>query len=183
MAHLGAFFSFTGRVGRATYWLGRLPMTAGLLVGLDRLPLLDPSTLTIDPATLLGLGAVLLAGWIATATTVARWHDLDRSGLWVAIEAVPLLGIAASLLILGTTRGTPGDNRWGPPPDTIGPLRALASPVLPATELDERAAAAVVARWTAETASRAPSPGRLGAVSSAPTLAPARAEFGRRGRS
>jgi uncharacterized membrane protein YhaH (DUF805 family) len=42
-------------------------------------------------------------------------HDTDRSGWWVLLFLIPLIG-AIVLLIWYCSRGTPGGNRFGPDP-------------------------------------------------------------------
>lgn len=46
---------------------------------------------------------------------VRRLHDTDRSGWWIFIILVPVLG-AMILLILSCLQGTEGDNRYGADP-------------------------------------------------------------------
>jgi uncharacterized membrane protein YhaH (DUF805 family) len=49
------------------------------------------------------------------AVTIRRLHDIDRSGWWFWFAYVPLVG-AITLLIFCCMPGTPGPNRFGPPP-------------------------------------------------------------------
>jgi uncharacterized membrane protein YhaH (DUF805 family) len=49
------------------------------------------------------------------AVTVRRLHDIDRSGWWILIGLVPLIGVIV-LLVFALQDGTPGDNRYGPNP-------------------------------------------------------------------
>ena len=49
------------------------------------------------------------------AVTIRRLHDTDRSGWWVLIALIPLVG-AIVLLVLLMLTGTRGDNRFGPDP-------------------------------------------------------------------
>ena len=49
------------------------------------------------------------------AVTVRRLHDLDKSGWWFLIGAIPLIG-AIIMLIWMCTQGTAGRNRFGPDP-------------------------------------------------------------------
>ena len=55
---------------------------------------------------------VLLPG---IAVAVRRLHDLDRTGWWLLLAFVPLVGIVV-LLIWFCTKGTDGSNRFGPDP-------------------------------------------------------------------
>jgi uncharacterized membrane protein YhaH (DUF805 family) len=49
------------------------------------------------------------------AVTVRRLHDIDRSGWWILIALVPLIGVIV-LLVFALLEGTPGDNQYGPNP-------------------------------------------------------------------
>jgi uncharacterized membrane protein YhaH (DUF805 family) len=49
------------------------------------------------------------------AVQVRRLHDTDRTGWWVLIGLVPLIGTIV-LLVFYLQRGTDGDNRFGPDP-------------------------------------------------------------------
>jgi uncharacterized membrane protein YhaH (DUF805 family) len=46
------------------------------------------------------------------AVTVRRLHDIDRSGWWILIGLVPLIGTIV-LLVFAVTEGTPGTNQYG----------------------------------------------------------------------
>jgi uncharacterized membrane protein YhaH (DUF805 family) len=106
---------FSGRSRRMEYWyfvlfniivsivLGAID---GLLLG------------TLDSGMGVGLlsGIYSLAVLIPTlAVTVRRLHDIDRSGWWILIGLVPLIGVIV-LLVFALLDGTPGDNRYGPNP-------------------------------------------------------------------
>ena len=79
------FFSFTGRIDRATYW--RVGVVGLLVVGLTLVALLRIAGLSAERAE----GVVnLLLSWPAIAISVKRWHDRDRSG-WCR-PSVPVAG-------------------------------------------------------------------------------------------
>jgi len=46
---------------------------------------------------------------------VRRLHDIDRTGWWLLIALVPLVG-AIVLLVFAVQAGTQGDNQYGPDP-------------------------------------------------------------------
>ncbi|HZC85316.1 MAG TPA: DUF805 domain-containing protein [Rubrobacter sp.] len=69
-----------------------------------------------------GMGAGLLSGIYglailipSLAVTVRRLHDIDRSGWWILVALVPLIGTIV-LLVFALLDGTPGPNRYGPNP-------------------------------------------------------------------
>lgn len=89
---IGQWFSFQGRIGRKTFWLGYvLPlflagivatvldsaMGFGMYAGMDASPM-DRSALT--PISSL---VSLLSIWPSLAGTIKRLHDRDRSGWWI----------------------------------------------------------------------------------------------------
>lgn len=49
------------------------------------------------------------------AVIIRRLHDTDRSGWWVLIALIPLVG-AIVLLVFMILKGNEGDNRFGPDP-------------------------------------------------------------------
>lgn len=105
------YADFTGRARRPEYWWFVLftflvYVGAGLMAGMLAL---SPD----DADTLFGLAflALLLPG---LAVTVRRLHDTDRSGWWVLISFVPLVGPILMLIFL-TSEGTRGLNRFGAP--------------------------------------------------------------------
>ena len=56
--------------------------------------------------------AVLLPG---IALGVRRLHDIGKSGWWMLIALVPLIGLIV-LLVFACTDSQPGDNEYGPNP-------------------------------------------------------------------
>jgi uncharacterized membrane protein YhaH (DUF805 family) len=68
-----------------------------------------------------GVGIVLfvfgiVALWISIAVAVKRYHDRNKSGWWVFIVFVPIIGGIWYLVECGFLRGTPGPNDYGPDP-------------------------------------------------------------------
>lgn len=59
------------------------------------------------------------------AVSVRRLHDTDRSGWWLLISFVPIVGFIV-LLVFYCQRGTDGPNRFGP--DPLGASGAMAHP-------------------------------------------------------
>ena len=105
-------FSFEGRVPRRLYWASRgiaiLPvLMAGVIIGIFQ---------HSDVLALLVVPAYIACLWIALAGSIKRWHDLDKSGFWIFVAMVPLVGGLWELIEAGCTRGTQGPNRYGPDP-------------------------------------------------------------------
>jgi len=106
---------FTGRARRKEYWYFFLfniiiSFVLGLIEGLlGMFPEAHQSVL----ATLYSL-AVLLP---AIGVSIRRLHDTGRSGWWLLIGLIPILG-AIVLLVFMVQDSEPGDNRFGPSPIT-----------------------------------------------------------------
>ncbi len=49
------------------------------------------------------------------AIAIKRWHDRDKSGWWILIALIPIIGWIWALVETGFLAGTPGPNRFGPP--------------------------------------------------------------------
>lgn len=51
------------------------------------------------------------------AIEIRRLHDIGKSGWWIFIALIPLVG-SIWLLVLLATEGQPGENQYGPDPKT-----------------------------------------------------------------
>jgi uncharacterized membrane protein YhaH (DUF805 family) len=109
---------FGGRSRRKEYWYFVL---FSLVVSLV-LSAIDALLGTFSSSTNVGLlsGIYGLAIIIPSiAVSVRRLHDIDRTGWWVLISLVPVIG-AIVLLVFAVLNGTPGENRFGPNPKASG---------------------------------------------------------------
>jgi uncharacterized membrane protein YhaH (DUF805 family) len=110
------FFGFEGRVSRRQFWLYGVAALLGLaLLGHVLLGIARVRAGTAD------LVVNLLLLWPALALSVKRWHDRDKSGWWVLLNLLPVIGWLWALLDNGFLRGTAGPNRFGPDPLTADP--------------------------------------------------------------
>lgn len=108
------FLNPRGRISRRTFWLyGVLVLTGLSLLGRT---LLEIARWRPEEAEIL-VNLVLL--WPAVAISAKRWHDRDRSGWWVLLALVPVIGWIWMLADNGFRRGTPGANRYGAPPAAV----------------------------------------------------------------
>ena len=108
------YADFVGRAPRAEYWWFYLLIMVGYLVAM----VLDSLVGTGGMAGPYGLLMILfgLAVLVPTiAVSIRRLHDTDRSGWWLLIGLIPLVG-AIVLLVFFVTEGTKGDNQYGPDP-------------------------------------------------------------------
>jgi uncharacterized membrane protein YhaH (DUF805 family) len=105
---------FDGRARRKEYWYFFLINTVISIF----LAFIDSFTGTISEDVGIGLldGLYALAVLIpGTAVTVRRLHDTDRSGWWILIGLIPVIG-GIALLVFMVLDSTPGDNQYGPNP-------------------------------------------------------------------
>ena len=105
---------FSGRARRMEYWYFVL---FNLIVAFV-LALIDALLGTTTGVSSFGLlsGIYSLAVLIPTlAVLVRRLHDIDRTGWWILINLIPLVGTIV-LLVFALTPGTPGSNQYGPDP-------------------------------------------------------------------
>lgn len=104
------YLSFQGRVPRKVLWLYFvLPMFVGALI----VTFVDG---LLGTAPVLSLVFNLAIIWPSLAISVKRWHDRNKSGWWVLIGLVPVIGPIWALVETGFLRGTEGDNRFGGEP-------------------------------------------------------------------
>ncbi len=103
-------FSFEGRIGLGTYWLGALSIFAFIIAA----TMIDVIVFESGPyagyPTLLGRLVVI---WPSLALTVKRWHDRDKSGWWTLLGIVPILGPIWTFIENGLLPGTQGPNQYG----------------------------------------------------------------------
>jgi uncharacterized membrane protein YhaH (DUF805 family) len=111
MSLVQLYFSFSGRIGRRTYWLkGFLPLVVLSVIG-GIIAGLVPTSNQYPGGPMILWRLFLL--WPSLALTVKRWHDLDKSGWWVLIGLIPIVGMIWTFLETGFLKGTEGPNRFG----------------------------------------------------------------------
>ena len=110
---LAKYAQFEGRARRSEYWLWQLVIGV-FIVGV----VLSYVTMAAHEGGPINIvfGLVLLGSVIPSfAVNVRRLHDIDKSGFWLFIFLIPLLG-AVVLFIFHLMDGTPGPNRYGEDP-------------------------------------------------------------------
>jgi len=113
---------FTGRSRRKEYWFFVL---FNILVSMA-FAVVDYFTGTYSASYGMGLLGGLYALGVflpAIAVTIRRLHDTDRSGWWILIVLVPIIG-GIWLLVLMLFDSQPGDNKYGPSPKADQPVGA-----------------------------------------------------------
>ncbi len=98
------YVTFSGRAARSEYWYWFLfASLGGMAAGI------------IDAAT----GGTVTEGIFSLATilpsiaiAVRRMHDIDRSGWWLLLVFIPLIGVIV-VIVWFCSIGTRGQNRFG----------------------------------------------------------------------
>jgi uncharacterized membrane protein YhaH (DUF805 family) len=121
---MNLLFGFQGRTNRAKFWLVALALIVIEFIVLGVIG--GSAAMSDDPQqALAALGPVagivlvifgLAVTWITIAVGIKRFHDRNKSGVWVLIIFVPVIGGLWYLIECGFLRGTPGPNNYGPDP-------------------------------------------------------------------
>ena len=120
---MNLLFGFQGRINRARFWYAHIGVVIAQIVvfslaGGAALLQGDPRAMA-NSASATGLMASLLfipIFWVSLALAVKRYHDLGKSGWWIFIVFVPLIGAIWFLIEVGFLPGTKGPNPYGPDP-------------------------------------------------------------------
>jgi len=105
-------FSFKGRISRKPFWVFNLIVfIGGILLGMFT-ELSDDITQMTRPQIMFMIWIL----WPSLAVQAKRWHDVNKSALWVFINIIPLIGPLWAIIVNGFFRGTAGPNRFGPDP-------------------------------------------------------------------
>ncbi len=122
-------FDFGGRSSRSEFWWGQLLVPVALFFAVVPLSQIAPTEATggIPVAGFIVLG--VLMAWIAgqLSAQVRRLHDTGKSGVWLLMALVPLVGSFIMLFLL--VQPSDDGNKWGPPPGE--PMRPLREPDAP----------------------------------------------------
>lgn len=124
-----SWLSFQGRITRKTFWLGYVLVYVLAIVAASFVDVMVLGTKyqAGPPSQGYGYGFQSDLGIASIITMVVliipmlagqvkRWHDHDKSGWWILINLIPIIGPIWSLVMVGFLRGTEGPNRFGPDP-------------------------------------------------------------------
>ena len=117
IAHL--LFGFTGRIRRRDFWITFIILSLITSVSLGSFIGGFGLHHDMDGSGLLGLVVAVVVAWMQIAILIKRWHDRDKSGWWVLITLVPVIGWAWQVIECGLLDGTKGTNRYGLSPKGI----------------------------------------------------------------
>ena len=118
---LKRYAEFTGRSRRKEYWMFFLFIIA-VSVGLGIVEAILGLSATIGdaygPISLLFMLAIFIP---SLAVQVRRFHDQGKSGWFVLLNFIPLLG-SLIVLVFMCLDGTDGPNEYGPDPKASSPV-------------------------------------------------------------
>lgn len=123
-------FTMEGRIARGQYWKaviiyvvvgavvsGLVPLLWGVMPGtVSADGTYSVSGVTALPYIALSLGYIVLSIWSGICVNAKRCHDRNKSGWFMLIQFIPLIGAIWYLIEAGFLRGTIGPNRFGPDP-------------------------------------------------------------------
>ena len=122
------YATFSGRARRKEYWMFFL-ISALISIVLTLLDiLLGTYSVEYEAGLFSGLYSLLIL-LPSIAVVVRRLHDTDRSGWWILISLIPLIGVIV-LFVFICLDSQPGTNRFGANP------KEAASQTLPPVETD-----------------------------------------------
>ena len=106
-------FSFSGRAKRLELWA--IQIAASIMIQfVTVMSGLDGATPAVGGLMLILVLLTLLVLIVVTlAASVRRYHDRNKSGWWVLIVLVPLVGFIWQLVELGFLTGDEGPNPYG----------------------------------------------------------------------
>jgi len=107
-------FGFDGRIPRRVYWMASIGTT--IVFYMCAFAVAQAAGPNSDHGNLLMLALYIPFTWISLAITVKRWHDRDKSGWWILIGIIPIIGPLWQFIETGCLRGTVGPNSYGPDP-------------------------------------------------------------------
>jgi uncharacterized membrane protein YhaH (DUF805 family) len=116
------YVGFTGRARRSEFWYWTLlQIIVGIVASILDRAVFDRNNAAFS--VIVGLGLLLPS----LAVAVRRLHDSGRTGWWLLIGLIPVIGTI--ILIVFYVQDSQGDNKYGPSPKTVsaaGPPPAIA---------------------------------------------------------
>ena len=124
-------FSAQGRISRSRFWMAALGTTIALSTVLAAVLMTlwalvpgtvgDDGTLRVNgvvaiPYLVAVLAYMVIAVWSSVCIGIKRYHDLNKSGAWLLVMVLPLVGNIIYLIQAGCLRGSAGVNRYGADP-------------------------------------------------------------------
>jgi uncharacterized membrane protein YhaH (DUF805 family) len=111
---LDLFFNPSGRIGRAPWWYVRLFNV--FVIVISAFALLDGIAERNGFWLLISLMLCAVVCWSDICASIKRYHDLGKSGWWMLIAVIPVLGPIWNFVECGFVGGELRDNAYGPGP-------------------------------------------------------------------
>jgi len=111
-----------GRISRSVFWGVHLFSFLAMALSGGVLTYIEQHNLPKPPATAITL-LCLLPIFLSIIVQIKRWHDLNRSGVWILVNFIPVFGLLWTLILCGLVRGTDGENQYGLDPVNKTPLQ------------------------------------------------------------
>ena len=120
-------FTAQGRISRSEFWKGvAILVTAAVVMAILAVLVREISALRLL-VLLLNMVIAIAQLFVGFFLGIKRYHDRNKSGWWVLIGVIPIVGQVWYFVETGFLRGTIGPNRFGPDPVTNLPASAYAS--------------------------------------------------------
>jgi uncharacterized membrane protein YhaH (DUF805 family) len=117
---LGLFLNPSGRIGRGMWWLTGALQGALLLIWAFSIVFKAKNSVALP----IPIGLLVLIGipllWMGICANIKRYHDRGKSGFWLFISFVPIIGPTWLFIELGMLPGDSDANAYGPPPSSGG---------------------------------------------------------------
>lgn len=117
MSLLQLLFSYHGRIGRADWWFGYIIsfVVVKVIAIITHYSIPDEFNIAMFNIQDLTIGMLfgLLYFWIHVCLNIKRWHDLSKSGWYIILNLIPVIGVLISLIVLGFIKGSKDDNKYG----------------------------------------------------------------------
>jgi uncharacterized membrane protein YhaH (DUF805 family) len=122
IAVLKKYKVYEGRAGRREFWLFVLAqIIISFALGiLSLIPILG--FLFGIVSALFGIATIVPSIMVG----IRRLHDTDKSGWFMLIMLIPLVG-GIILIVISAMEGTPGENKYGPVPEDILPVSGVSN--------------------------------------------------------
>lgn len=104
--------TFEGRLNRQPYWIATLVLIIFNIIG----SAIGYGVIGGAIGNLVAIIFSLAVLYPSICIAIKRCHDRDKSGWWILIIVIPLIGAIWWLIEFGFMRGTAGPNRFGPDP-------------------------------------------------------------------
>ena len=122
------FFSYQGRISLGRFWfatacqmaciLSVLIIVAFQLQGDQEAPVGSAQIVWV----LVGAMTFVAVAYSAICTGIKRFHDLNKPGIWILVQILPVIGFVWYFFETGFLKGTLGENRYGIDPLNLNPL-------------------------------------------------------------